>query len=53
MSNYAAVAVFRAKWNTVEKTKIYADPVMSLKSLSRKEEKYQMESCNLEPSTRL
>lgn len=27
--------------------------MISLKSLSRKEEKYQMESSNLEPSTRL
>lgn len=39
MSIYAAAAEFRAKRNTVEKTKIYPDAMTSLKSLSRKVKK--------------
>lgn len=43
MSNYAAAAEFNTNRNILEKTKIYADPMMSFDSLSRKKEKYQME----------
>lgn len=46
------MAKFKANWDTVEKTKIHADSMMSINSLSKKEEKYQREAVQLGTTNR-